>query len=78
MEANRVGIDASPKIIPRLRLDKETFDFVKKLNVGDKGDMKFAGVVKSHSGKENDDDQETKVIKFTNIDLNSSRSARLI
>lgn len=77
MEANRVGIESSPKIIPRLRLDKETFDFVKNLKVGNKGEMKFGGIIKSHSGKESDDDEESKVIKFTNIDLSSTRNARL-
>lgn len=77
MEANRVGISDSPKVIPRMRLDNDTFDFAKKLKVGDKGDMNFNGVVKAHSGKENDDDEESKVIKFTNIELNSTRSARL-
>lgn len=78
MEANRMGIDASPKVIPRLNLDNETFQFVKKLNVGDKGNMSFNGIIKSHSGKENDDDEESKVIRFTSIDLNSTRPARLI
>lgn len=77
MEASRAGITDSPKVIPRLRLDNDTFDFAKKLKVGDKGDMKFSGIVKAHSGKEGDDDEESKVIKFTNIELNSTRNARL-
>lgn len=78
MESNRVGISESPKVIPRIRLDNDTFDFAKKLNVGDKGDMRFSGIVMAHSAKESDDDDETKVIKFTNIDLTSNRNARLI
>lgn len=78
MEANRMGNSESPKVIPRMRLDNDTFDFAKELKVGDKGDMKFSGVVKSHTGKENEDDEETKSIKFTNIELNSNRNARLV
>lgn len=77
MEASRSGIESSPKLIPRLRLDNDTFDFAKSLKVGDKGVMKFSGIVKAHSGAEKDGDEETKVIKFSNIDLNSTRTARI-
>jgi hypothetical protein len=75
MEANRIGIT---KIIPRMRIEKESLPEVTKLLVGDKGMFKFKGIVKAHSLRDEDEGGETKSIRFTSIKLDNNGKARKI
>lgn len=71
MEASRTATN-QPTI--SMTLDPNVFSFAKKLKVGDKGIMKFNGIIKSHYAKQQQEEQETKTMQIHNLKQGSRRT----